>query len=294
MIFAAWILNKKGLVYYSREYTTLDSIIDKNKQNELLLHIFLQGQNIGLENEDNMNHLSKHEIKEFYGDLSRNVSWLVFKGETFVILTSSELDEASLESHFSTLKEISASRLDIIGMVIAIHDDDLGPKVVENQSSLTESELLSLSIQGATIVGMGAQLTEGLHGPIPVPSREDLQTLIFSFHLPAPKSIDSRIREFGRPGFVFLLFSKNYPYLHSKNVHLLLEAYLERAKDVELKESRFDVLFNNILNTLSLAVDITKIQSMDLKRLKEEIRRLREENQRLIDINRQIQEMKKI
>ena len=90
-----------------------------------------------------------------------------------------------------------------------------------------------------------------------------------------------------------MLFSKTYPFLHSKNVHLLLEAYLERAKDIELKESRFDVLFDNVQNTLSLAVDITKIQDMDREKLREEIKRLREENQKLTETNRQIQKMKK-
>ncbi len=293
MILAKWILNKKGLVYYSWDQTPLDPRIDRTKQSELLLYIFLKGRNVNVENENKMTLLSTEEVRKFYGEPSRIGGWMVSEGETFIVMATPETDEDSLRSHFTTLKEISVSRVDIVGMVVAIHDDDLGPMVVENQSSLSETELLSLSIQGATIVGMGTILTEGLHGPIPVPSRTDLQTLVFSFHLPAPESKDSRIREYGRPGFVFLLFSKTYPFLHSKNVHLLLEAYLERAKDIELKESRFDVLFDNVQNTLSLAVDITKIQDMDREKLREEIKRLREENQKLTETNRQIQKMKK-
>ncbi|MFX1514080.1 MAG: hypothetical protein ACFFCQ_15990, partial [Promethearchaeota archaeon] len=242
MILAEWILNKKGLVYYTREEVPLDIPLNKSKINELLLYTFLQGDNSSVKNESKLNYLSQAEIEEFYGELPRIVCWMVSEGETFVILATPDTDEDFLKYHFTTLKEISSSRVETIDLVVAMHDDDLGPIIVNNQSSLTETELLGLSIQGATIVGMGTTMAEGLHGPIPVPSRDDLQTMIYSYYFPAPDSLDSRIREFGRPSFVFLLFPKNYPILHSKNLHLLLEAYLERAKDVELKESRYDML----------------------------------------------------
>jgi len=69
-----------------------------------------------------------------------------------------------------------------------------------------------------------------VYGPFPVPEVEDLRTLAFMFNVSSESSSDSRIREFGRPIVVWLIFNveRKRNILHAAG---LLQGYLAGLVD---------------------------------------------------------------
>jgi hypothetical protein len=78
--------------------------------------------------------------------------------------------------------------------------------VVYNASPLNESQAFNLAVKGMTTVGDSEE--KEVYGPFPVPEVDNLRTLAFMFNVQSESSGDSRIREFGRPIVVWLIFIK--------------------------------------------------------------------------------------
>ena len=100
--------------------------------------------------------------------------------------------------------------------------------MVFNASPLTESQAFNLAVKGMTTVGDSEE--KEVYGPFPVPEVEDLRTLAFMFNVSSESSSDSRIREFGRPIVVWLIFNveRKRNILHAAG---LLQGYLAGLVD---------------------------------------------------------------
>jgi hypothetical protein len=115
----------------------------------------------------------------------------------------------------------------ITGIIVTVFED-YGPSVVYNASPLNESQAFNLAVKGMTTVGDSEE--KEVYGPFPVPEVDDLRTLAFMFNIVSDSSSDSRIREFGRPIVVWIIFKteRKRNILHAAG---LLQGYLAGLVD---------------------------------------------------------------
>ncbi len=124
------------------------------------------------------------------------------------------------------LKRESEGEL-ITGIIVTVFED-FGPSVIYNASPLSESQAFNLAVKGMTTVGDSEE--KEVYGPFPVPEVDNLRTLAFMFNVSSSSSTDSRIREFGRPIVVWLIFraERKRNILHAAG---LLQGYLSGLVD---------------------------------------------------------------
>lgn len=97
------------------------------------------------------------------------------------------------------------------GLVVSVMSD-VGPQMMCNIAppALDEVTLLNLNVQGMTLLGLADGVPENkLHGPVPVPTTEEYQSLVYSFIVEATVTEDERMQEFGVDSILFILFKAN-------------------------------------------------------------------------------------
>ena len=90
--------------------------------------------------------------------------------------------------------------------------EDRGPDVIFNLTNLDESQALALSVQSFTIIGVGTGSRSSgswighLFGPMPVPTGQLMNSLIFPFVIEDKTSKDLRVIKSGRScALIFLV-----------------------------------------------------------------------------------------
>ncbi|NHJ86316.1 MAG: hypothetical protein FK734_12705 [Asgard group archaeon] len=109
------------------------------------------------------------------------------------------------------------------GMLSAINDDE-GPRMLLNISSLSEREAIATVIHGITAVGLGEEENKGLFGPIPVPYNNNFRTLIYVFYVsPSKNDPDNHSKKFC--AFFFIFKTEMIRYI--ANVYSMIESLLD-------------------------------------------------------------------
>ncbi len=121
---------------------------------------------------------------------------------------------------------------DYLGIIFTKVTPEMGPIVAYNDTQILEDmELLGLTAQGVTLLGMGEYFHCGFYGPIPVPSSETNESLLYSFMMPAPDSPDPRIRKHGMACTIFLVFRRGPSIGHLLSVRPFVWEFLDTWVD---------------------------------------------------------------
>jgi hypothetical protein len=296
--FRFWLLNHQGL-YIFDEKLQRRVIYTKVEEDNFIAEVFQDLKIVGKKNTT----IYTRELPETFTRLY----YRKYRDDLYIFLTTEVTDITEIGTQFKTWMDIrDHQRTHLRGIVVAIFDDVEGPKVVFN-SNLKEENALLLAVQGQTVSGMGRieEYSVGFMEPLNVPNREDIIHLSYNFLLPAPDSTDPRIAKMGRVSNIYLLFLKASPYINEYTFRGFVESYIDAwiddwislQKDDRLKGTRiayetatFEELFENLMATVTTAIDMTthdereeaklKVFVMDLltqnKVLNSQIRRLRE------------------
>lgn len=142
------------------------------------------------------------------------------------------------------------------GMLFAVNED-IGPALKINASSLTDREAIATAIQGITAVGLGEENIRGLFGPLPVPYNVNYKALIYIFHVETNRSTDPEILDKGRFCALFIIFKKSMVRLIA-NVYSMIESllnfyqesYLQKEEDLQLET--LQLIYEDIIGKLKL------------------------------------------
>ena len=121
-------------------------------------------------------------------------------------------------------KEQSVDNLIFDGMLFAINEET-GPVLRLNISSLSEREAITTAIHGITAIGLGEDRNRGLFGPIPVPYNTQFRALIYVFYVETKTSSDPIALEKGQFCGLFLIFKKEM-IRYIANVYSMIESLL--------------------------------------------------------------------
>ncbi|MFX1536014.1 MAG: hypothetical protein ACFFDI_17500 [Promethearchaeota archaeon] len=163
------------------------------------------------------------------------------------------------------------------GIVLATIED-IGPDLTFNKSVLANDEAMLLAIQTFTLVGIGTGAPEGFHGPLPVPKRPDMQTLIYTFVTSGVDSGDVRVQKHGRQRALFLLFgtgSVQYDSSMMEALSLYVEGFLKRQED--LTEETFEEFKEVIENSALFYIDRIGLYAKEIEKARKRIRELEDE-----------------
>ncbi|MFX1251305.1 MAG: hypothetical protein ACFFCZ_06830 [Promethearchaeota archaeon] len=175
------------------------------------------------------------------------------------------------------------------GIVLATIED-IGPDLTFNKSVLANDEAMLLAIQTFTLVGIGTGAPEGFHGPLPVPKRPDMQTLIYTFVTSGVDSADVRVQKHGRQRALFLLFgtgSVQYDSSMMEALSLYVEGFLKRQED--LTEETFEEFKEVIENSALFYIDRIGLYAKEIEKARNRIRELEIENNELKSQSRAVQ-----
>ncbi|MCG3253564.1 MAG: hypothetical protein KAX09_06935 [Candidatus Heimdallarchaeota archaeon] len=142
------------------------------------------------------------------------------------------------------------------GMLFAINEE-LGPILRLNISSLSEREAISTAIHGITAIGLGEDRNRGLFGPIPVPYNTQFRALIYVFYVENQSSKDPIVLEKGQFCGLFLIFKKDM-IRYIANVYSMIESLLNvyqeiyLAKEEQLQNNTIQYIYHDLLSNLKL------------------------------------------
>ncbi|MFX0086721.1 MAG: hypothetical protein ACFFAU_13700 [Candidatus Hodarchaeota archaeon] len=307
--FRFWLLNHQGL-YIFDEKLQKRVIFTKVEEDNFIAEIFQDPKIIGKKD-------TTIYTREFPETFTR-VYYRKYRDDLYIFLTSEVIDITEIGMQFKTWMDLrDHQRTHLKGIVVAVFDDVEGPKVVFN-SCLSEENALLLAVQGQTVSGMGRieEYSVGFMEPLNVPNREDIVHLSYNFLLPAPESADPRIAKMGRVSSIYLLFLKTSPYINEDTFRGFIESYIDawiddwisiqkddrkRGTRIAYESAIFEELLENLMVTVTTAIDMTthdereeaklKVFIMDLltqnKVLNSQIRRLRE---RIKSLEKQLEE----
>jgi hypothetical protein len=136
------------------------------------------------------------------------------------------------------------------GLLLAINEES-GPMVSLNLSSLDEREAIGTAVHGITAVGLGINQTKGLFGPIPVPYNTDYRALMFVFTVTKNNSDDKQFCS------LFLIFKKErirfiasvYAMIESL-LNLYQENYLFSVGN--LQDETIEMIYNELITKLKI------------------------------------------
>ena len=115
--------------------------------------------------------------------------------------------------------------------------EDSGPGIVLNFSSLDETQAFSLAVQSFTLLGMGTGSRSSgswmnhLFGPLPVPTGQLINALIYPFLIIDQSSSDSRVRKAGRSCSLIILLRRSMQ--RYDEFRIFLENFLPKWLEAE-------------------------------------------------------------
>ncbi|NHJ38504.1 MAG: hypothetical protein FK731_00620 [Asgard group archaeon] len=148
-------------------------------------------------------------------------------------------------------QRINNSDLSIFdGLLFAVNEES-GPIVNLNMSSLDEREAIATAVHGITAVGLGNNLNKGLFGPIPVPYNSNFRALIYVFYTESSSSDNGKFCS------LFLIFRKEklrfianvYAMIESL-LHLYQENYLQTEE--QLKNETIQYIYQELITNLKM------------------------------------------
>ena len=275
------VINSKGLAVYSNNYTKSDPFfVENNNDLEFIIN------NLYADLQSNFpNKLSLRLIDEV--DNAPEGIYVYFFIEHYDLFIFFS-DQNGL-TDISTIKELSetinirkSERSFFKGVVVSDFDDEQGPIPIFNGSELDEDFLPVLAVQGTTVLGMGmTSMPSHLVGPVPIPSRPELSTIIRGFQRSAPNSQDPRIQLGGRPTTIFIIIDSNVT-LHKETLDfidtfisqwLFSEAVKEFLDEEDLRQMSID-----LGQLIILAQDLIRLRNIQSTHLRELVKFYATEN----------------
>lgn len=153
-------------------------------------------------------------------------------------------------------KEPSKEDLVFDGMLFAINNES-GPVLRLNISSLSEREAISTAIHGITAIGLGEDRNRGLFGPIPVPYNTQYRALIYVFYVETQTSTDPIAQEKGQFCGLFFIFKKDM-IRYIANVYSMIESLLNvyqenyLVKEDQLQNDTIQYIYDDLILNLKL------------------------------------------
>ncbi|MFW9922839.1 MAG: hypothetical protein ACFFDW_06065 [Candidatus Thorarchaeota archaeon] len=142
------------------------------------------------------------------------------------------------------------------GILFALEDDS-GPQLKFNASTLSDREAIATAIQGITAVGLGEEDIRGLFGPLPVPYNPNYKALVYIFNVDANQSSEAAILERGRFCALFIIFRKtmlrliaNVFSMIESLLNIYQESYLKNEKDLKLNS--LQLIYEEIVDKLKV------------------------------------------
>ncbi|MHA1227652.1 MAG: hypothetical protein ACTSPV_12975 [Candidatus Hodarchaeales archaeon] len=287
-----WLINNEGLYIIDKKLPALKKrvVLTKLEEDNLIADIVNQDlpENTSIFTKELVESQTRLYYQKRYNDL-------------YVLLTEETVDITAASQEFHKWIKVRRQQRDQLkGIVFTIFDDIEGPKVVFN-SCLKEENALLLAVQGQTVSSMGRIETfrSGFKEPLNVPNREDLQHLSYDFLQPAPSSKDPRIAKMGRVSNIYLIFSKQFPYVKENHFKNFIEAFLDEwvfnwnLMTEGEREDNLPVILGELLEdlrtTVSTAIDMTTHDEREIAKLKVYIMELLSENKVL---NSQVRRLK--
>ena len=135
------------------------------------------------------------------------------------------------------------------GLLFAVNEE-LGPIINLNMSSLNEREAIATAVHGITAVGLGIDGNKGLFGPIPVPYNTKFRALIYVFFIESSTSATKFCS-------LFLIFKKEklrfianvYAMIESL-LHLYQENYLQTEE--QLRNETIQYIYHELITNLKM------------------------------------------
>ncbi|MBK5112624.1 MAG: hypothetical protein KGD59_08575 [Candidatus Heimdallarchaeota archaeon] len=169
---------------------------------------------------------------------------------------SSPNDKGVPPEHRPMAKDDNKEDLIFDGMLFAVNDET-GPVLRLNISSLSEREAITTAIHGITAIGLGEDRNRGLFGPIPVPYNTDYRALIYVFYVESETSKDPLIQGKGQFCGLFFIFKKDM-IRYIANVYSMLESLLNMyqenylLKEDQLQNDTIQYIYDDLITNLKL------------------------------------------
>ncbi|NHK31613.1 MAG: hypothetical protein FK730_09690 [Asgard group archaeon] len=136
------------------------------------------------------------------------------------------------------------------GLLFAVNEES-GPIINLNMSSLDEREAIATAVHGITAVGLGIDGNKGLFGPIPVPYNANFRALIYVFFIESSTSNKTKFCS------LFLIFKKEklrfianvYAMIESL-LHLYQENYLRTEE--QLRNETIQFIYQELITNLKM------------------------------------------
>ena len=179
------------------------------------------------------------------------------------------------------MQEVSFPKSNYFRGLLFSRIEDNGPDISANFTNLEEGQALSLVVQAFTLIGVGTgsrssgSWVGSVYGPMPVPTGQLMNSLIYPFLVDDQTSKDSRVRTAGRSCAIILLVSRQMPK-YDEFREYLLEYFSEWTKDSNFSEDRIKKLFYTIQKHPSMQVptEETKTSTMATSGNDDELKKL--------------------
>lgn len=137
--------------------------------------------------------------------------------------------------------------------------EDNGPDITANFTNLDEGQTLSLAVQAFTLIGVGTgsrssgSWVGNVFGPMPVPTGQLVNSLIYPFLIDDQSSKDARVRTAGRSCAIIILVSRQMSKYDDFRDYLI-NYFSEWTKSLKFSEDNFKQLFYTIQKHQALHV----------------------------------------
>ncbi len=155
------------------------------------------------------------------------------------------------------MKEINFPKSTYFRGLLFTRIEDHGPDITANFTNLEEGQALSLAVQAFTLIGVGTgsrssgSWVGNVFGPMPVPTGQLVNSLIYPFLIDDQSSKDSRVRTAGRFCAIIMLVSRQMQK-YDEFREFLINYLAEWTKTQKFSEEYIKQLFYTVQKQQSL------------------------------------------
>lgn len=164
----------------------------------------------------------------------------------------------------ANMQEVSFPKSTFFRGLLFTRIEDHGPDITANYTNLDEGQALSLCVQAFTLIGVGTgsrssgSWVGSVFGPMPVPTGQLVNSLIYPFLIDDQSSKDSRVRSAGRSCAIMILVSRTMVKYDEFRAYLV-EYLGQWVKQQKFSEENIKQLFYTVQkhNALQIREDET-------------------------------------
>lgn len=158
-----------------------------------------------------------------------------------------------------TIKDLSFPKTTYFRGLLFTRIEDHGPDITANFTNLDEGQVLSLAVQAFTLIGVGTgsrssgSWIDNIFGPMPVPTGQLINSLVYPFLIEDQTSKDSRVRSSGRSCAIIVLVSRQMTK-YDEFREYLEKYYAEWTKNQDFAPDTIKQLFYTIQRHRALQI----------------------------------------